>query len=66
MGEEDIIKLDGAFIAKKDLSAEEIKHINDYEVVRYYKDIGNPGTFKLIPMRDGLKDIIFENGKRVK
>jgi len=64
-GEKDIIKLNDAWIDKKDLTAKEIKHINDYEVVISREDIGKRGDFLLVARSDITELIKFKNGKRI-
>lgn len=62
----DCMQCGTAFINKKDLTKKELKHINDFEVLILFQDLGNRGNFSLIPKVAGFETIQFKDSKRVK
>ena len=61
----DCFQHETVWINKNHLTPKERKHINDYEVLISFQDLGHRGNFSLIAKIAGLKDIRFEDGERI-
>ena len=59
-----VLQIGNVWVKKTDLTREEMKHINEYEVCVSFQDLGNRGNFSLIPKIAGLRKIVFKNGSR--